>query len=105
VFIYLPLDIQQVEVEPEHPISAPRGVTSRLRADEASIRQTAELLRNAERPVVVAGGGIAYSPGAQESLVSLVEEAGLPVVTTLTAKGVVSEEHPLSLGPVGRSGS
>jgi acetolactate synthase I/II/III large subunit len=105
VFIYLPLDILQVEVEPEREIVAPRGVTSRLRPDEDSITAVVKLLGEAERPVLVAGGGVGHSPGGIAALQSFVEQVGMPVVTTLTAKGVLSEDHPLSLGPVGRSGS
>ena len=68
VFIYLPLDILQVEVEPEREIVAPRGVTSRLRPDEASINEVVKLLGEAERPVLVAGGGIGHSPGGISAL-------------------------------------
>lgn len=103
VFVYIPLDILYVEVEGE--VTAPRSVTSRMRADSESIDRVAELIRAAERPLVIAGGGVAYSPGGAKSLRALVEKTGLPLVTTLTAKGVLSEEHELSLGPVGRSGS
>ncbi|HEY5061644.1 MAG TPA: thiamine pyrophosphate-binding protein, partial [Gemmatimonadaceae bacterium] len=103
VFVYIPLDILYVEVEGE--VTAPRSVTSRMRADSESIDQVADLIRAAERPLVIAGGGVANSPGGAESLKALVEKTGLPLVTTLTAKGVLSEEHELSLGPVGRSGS
>lgn len=104
VFIYLPLDILQVEVEPVREISAPKGVTSRMRADEPSIREVIRLLGEAERPVVVAGGGVA-SAGGSAALRKFVEQVQVPVVTTLTAKGALPEDHPLSLGPVGRSGT
>src|SRR5581483_8512369 len=103
VFVYIPLDILYAEVEGQ--VTAPRALTSRVRADSASIDQVADMIRNAERPLVIAGGGAAFSAGAPESLKSFVEQTGIPVVTTLTAKGVISEEHELSFGPVGRSGS
>jgi acetolactate synthase I/II/III large subunit len=103
VFVYIPLDILWAQVEGN--VQAPRAVTSRMRADQASIDQVAKLIADAEKPLVIAGGGVAHSPGASESLRAFVEEAGLPIVTTLTAKGAISEEHELSLGPVGRSGS
>ncbi len=105
VFIYLPLDILLAEVDVEHGIRPHRAVTSRLRADEPSIGEIVRLLGEAERPLLVAGGGVAMSPGASAALQALAEQTQIPVVTTLTAKGVISEEHPLSLGPVGRSGS
>lgn len=103
VFVYIPLDILWAEVEGE--VTAPRGVTSRQRADSTSIDAVADLIREAERPLVIAGGGVAFSSGGADSLKALVERTGIPLVTTLTAKGVISEEHELSLGPVGRSGS
>ncbi len=103
VFIYLPLDVVLAEVEGE--VRIPKGVTSRLRPDAQSIGEVVGLLEQAERPLLVAGGGVALSPGASAALKELVETLGIPVVTTLTAKGVISEEHPLSIGPVGRSGS
>jgi acetolactate synthase-1/2/3 large subunit len=103
VLIYLPMDVVLAEVEGE--VRAPRAVTSRLRPDAESIDAVVALLGEAERPLIVAGGGVALSRGGSAALKAVVEELGIPVVTTLTAKGVISEEHPLSIGPVGRSGS
>src|SRR5262249_27335510 len=103
VFVYIPLDVVLAEVEGE--VRIPQAVTSRLRPDQASIGAVVDLLEQAERPLLVAGGGVALSPGGSTALQTLVEQASIPVATTLPAKGVISEEHPLSLGPVGRSGS
>jgi acetolactate synthase I/II/III large subunit len=105
VFIYLPLDILLADVEVQTQVQAPRGVTSRSRPDEESIDATVKLLAEAERPLLVAGGGVALSRGGSQALETLAEQLDIPVATTLTAKGVISEEHRLSLGPVGRSGS
>jgi acetolactate synthase I/II/III large subunit len=103
VFVQLPLDVVLAEVEGE--VRIPRAVTSRLRPDAQSINEVVELLEAAERPFLLAGGGIAHSPGAADALQAFVEEVRVPVATTLPAKGAISEEHPLSMGPVGRSGS
>ncbi len=103
VFVQLPLDVVLAEVEGE--IRIPKAVTSRMRPDAQSVADVVDLLEQAERPFVLAGGGIAHSPGAAAALKSFVEELKVPVATTLPAKGAISEEHPLSLGPVGRSGS
>ena len=105
VFVQLPYDIQLAEVEGEVEAPTVRTVTSRLRADAESIERTAELVRSARRPLVLAGGGVVRSPGADAALRTFVERFDIPFVTTLPAKGVISEEHPLSLGPVGRSGT
>ena len=103
MFVQLPLDVVLAEVEGE--IRIPKAVTSRMRPDAQSVADVVDLLEQAERPFVLAGGGIAHSPGAAAALKSFVEELKVPVATTLPAKGAISEEHPLSLGPVGRSGS
>jgi acetolactate synthase-1/2/3 large subunit len=105
VFIQLPFDIQLATVDgtPEPPTR--RLVSSRPRADAAAIERSAELLRGAERPVIVAGGGCRQSPGAAALIRNLAEAAQVPVATTLTAKGIFPESHELSLGVVGRSGT
>jgi len=77
----------------EHPLD--RSV-----ADPARIDDTARLLAEAERPLVVAGGGVHLS-GACEALAALQETASLPVATTSMGKGSVDEAHALSVGPVG----
>lgn len=105
VFVQIPYDIQLAQVEGEIELPAARTITSRLRADSASIDRAAELVRAAQRPLVLAGGGVVRSPGGAAALRALVERHQLPFVTTLTAKGIVDERHPLALGPVGRSGT
>ncbi|MCB8838061.1 acetolactate synthase catalytic subunit [Aurantimonas sp. VKM B-3413] len=68
--------------------------------DPDAIERAAELLATAERPLIVAGGGVHVS-AACEALAKLQESASLPVATTAMGKGTVGEAHPLSLGPVG----
>lgn len=67
--------------------------------DPARIREAAELLAGAERPLVIAGGGL-HSSGGYAAL-SALQEMGFPVATTVMGKGAVDETHPLSLGVVG----
>ncbi|MFO1026009.1 MAG: acetolactate synthase catalytic subunit [Acetobacteraceae bacterium] len=74
----------------------------RMLADPARIRQAAELLAKAQRPVVVAGGGVHLSDAAAE-LAALQQDAHLPVGTTFMGKGSVDETHPLSIGVVGNT--
>ena len=71
-------------------------------ADPARIAEAAALLASAQRPVVIAGGGVHLSGGAQE-LAALQQDAHLPVATTFMGKGAVDETHPLSLGVVGNT--
>lgn len=69
-------------------------------ADPDVVRRAAELLAKAERPLIIAGGGVHLSDAAAE-LARLQEEASIPVATTSMGKGAVDEGHPLSLGVVG----
>jgi acetolactate synthase-1/2/3 large subunit len=104
VFIQVPFDIQLAEVEGTVEGPARRSVVTRARPDRASMERTVELLAAAERPVIVAGGGVVAAHGA-ETLREVAEQLQIPVATTLPAKGVLSEDHPLSLGCTGRSGT
>jgi acetolactate synthase-1/2/3 large subunit len=61
------------------------------------------MIDRAERPLILVGGG-AIRAGASDALKALVEKLQVPVATTLPAKGYISEDHPLSLGTLGRSG-
>ncbi|WP_423802517.1 acetolactate synthase catalytic subunit [Neobacillus sp. SAB-20_R2A] len=69
-------------------------------ADPARIEVAAELLANAERPFIYAGGGV-ISSGAIDELRQIQEECSIPVATTTMGKGSVDEEHPLTIGPIG----
>lgn len=69
-------------------------------AEAASVTEAVCLLAAAERPVIVAGGGVAWS-GAQSEVVALAEKLQIPVATSLNAKGTLSDTHPLAVGVVG----
>src|SRR5258705_10633213 len=58
------------------------------------------MLAKAQKPVIVAGGGVVSSQ-AQAELVALAEKLQVPVATSLTAKGAISDLHPLSVGVCG----
>ena len=63
-------------------------------------REAVELLSKAQRPIIVAGGGVVVS-GAQAELVELAEKLQVPVATSLSAKDAIADSHPLSVGVVG----
>src|SRR6266571_2502757 len=65
-----------------------------------SVRQALALLEQAERPVLVAGGGVRAS-GAAAELVALAEKLAVPVATSLNGKDVIRGDHPLAAGVVG----
>ena len=69
-----------------------------------ALRQAAELLAVAERPVIVAGGG-AMAPRARTLIRELAAALRIPVVTTPLGKGVLDETDDLCLGPTGRNGT
>ncbi len=72
--------------------------------DPALVRQAAELVLAAQRPVIYAGGGILKARAA-EALRALVDRTGIPVVTTLMARGAFPDSHPLNLGMPGMHGN
>ncbi|RNI21423.1 acetolactate synthase large subunit [Flexivirga caeni] len=74
------------------------------RPHHKQIRAAARLIRESKRPVFYLGGGIVRAEAAQE-LRELVDLAGIPLVTTLMARGVVPDSHPLHLGMPGMHGS
>ncbi|MGH7070651.1 MAG: thiamine pyrophosphate-binding protein, partial [Acetobacteraceae bacterium] len=73
----------------------------RCRPDHAAVESAARLLAEAERPLVLAGGGVHLS-GAVEELVALAHALNLPVAHTLTGKGAIACTDPLSAGLFGR---
>lgn len=83
--------------------SAPRMAIRPAHAAPQDIERAAEMLRDAARPLIVAGGGALATHG---DLVRLAERLGAPVITTVAGKGLLPDRHPLSLGatlPFGRT--
>jgi acetolactate synthase-1/2/3 large subunit len=68
--------------------------------EPARVRDALALLGKAQRPIIVAGGGV-VSSGAQAELVELAEKLQIPVATSLNAKAAILDTNPLSVGVVG----
>lgn len=68
-----------------------------------ALSRTADLIRGARRPLIVAGGGVIYSE-ATPALRALVDATGIPVGETMAGRGALLSEHPLSLGAIGATG-
>lgn len=93
-----PGDGSEVEVFAEAGFD--RHPAHRVQPDSAAVDRAAQLLTQAERPCIVAGGGVILSR-AWEALQSLAEHLLLPVATTISGKGAFDEHHPLSVGATG----
>jgi acetolactate synthase-1/2/3 large subunit len=65
------------------------------------VERAIALLASAEKPVLIAGGGVILSEAWQE-LTSLAEALNIPVVTTMAGKGSIADTHPLAVGVCGR---
>jgi 3D-(3,5/4)-trihydroxycyclohexane-1,2-dione acylhydrolase (decyclizing) len=76
----------------------------RNRADRAALQAAAELIRAAQRPMIVAGGGVIYAD-ATDTLRSFVDATGIPVGETMAGKGSLRWDHPLNLGAIGATGA
>jgi acetolactate synthase I/II/III large subunit len=74
-----------------------------LRVEESGLAQAAELMRNAKRPVILAGHGVMES-GAMEQVRTLAERAQIPVALTLLGLGGFPASHPMNLGMMGMHG-
>jgi tartronate-semialdehyde synthase len=99
VLIDLPIDVQMAEIEfdletyQSLPVYKPR-------ASRPQIERALDMLAAAERPLIVAGGGV-VNGNAAELLVQFAEETGTPVVPTLMGWGTIPDDHPLNAGMVG----
>ena len=102
--LLLPKDVLIAPVpeagEPRRTTELGRFPLDRTRPEGSVVARAADLLAAAERPLIIAGGGIHLSDAAAE-LGALQESAALPVATTTMGKGAVDERHPLSVGVIG----
>lgn len=93
-----------LELDADAAVRRGRFPAERPRPAEEAVREAAALLAEAERPLVVAGGGALSADGGR-ALVALAERTGAAVATTLSGKGVFPEGHPLAAGVVGTLGT
>ena len=85
----------------EYARSYPNG---RTHPNMDDLKKVAEILAGANRPLIVAGGGVIISR-AWDEVVKLAEYMYIPVATTLSGKGTIPDHHPLSIGVAGRYSS
>jgi len=78
-----------------HPVTRPHS---------RQVREAARMMTSAQRPVLYVGGGV-IKAGASEQLVALAELTGMPVITTLMARGGFPSSHPQNVGMPGMHGT
>lgn len=104
VLIDVPKDVQQATADMKFPdLIKVRGYNPVVEANLSELGRAVELLLKAERPIILAGGGVILS-GAFAELQTLAELLMIPVVSTFKGKGAFPENHPLAMGPIGMHG-
>jgi tartronate-semialdehyde synthase len=99
VLIDLPLDVQLAEIEFDPDTYEPLPVQQPA-ATRAQVEKVLDMLAAAERPLIVAGGGIINADAAAE-LVEVAELLNVPVIPTLMGWGTIPDAHPLMAGMAG----
>jgi 3D-(3,5/4)-trihydroxycyclohexane-1,2-dione acylhydrolase (decyclizing) len=104
-FIGLPQDVQGWTFD--FPVSFFEKRVHRVRRqapDVLEVNEAIALLKDAKRPMIIAGGGVQYS-GAVAELTAFAEGTGIPVVETIAGRANMKHDHPLNIGPIGVTGS
>ncbi|MEL6922009.1 MAG: thiamine pyrophosphate-binding protein, partial [Pseudomonadota bacterium] len=104
-FIGLPQDVQGYAYD--YPEAFFEKRVHRVRRQSPDAREIADaiaILKNAQRPMIIAGGGVQYS-GAVAELTAFAEAHHIPVVETIAGRANLLDEHALNIGPLGVTGS
>ena len=105
VTLCLPQDVQAEAFDwPEELFARRVWHVRRPVPEPAALARAVEVIRAAQRPLVVAGGGVVYSE-ADAALVRLAEATGIPVADTHAGKGAIPWDHPQAVGGVGSTGT
>ncbi|MGE5137276.1 MAG: thiamine pyrophosphate-binding protein [Gemmatimonadota bacterium] len=112
VALFLPQDVLDGPAKPAGPAAPPQPGSERFGRfpafrpvpEPADVTAAAGVLRAAARPFILAGGGVLHS-GAGHALTVLAERLSAAVGTTLSGKGAIAEDHPLSVGVTGQMGT
>lgn len=99
VLIDLPFDVQMAEIEFDIDTYEPLPVYKPA-ASRRQVEKALEMLDGAERPLIVAGGGVVNADAA-DLLVEFAELTGIPVIPTLMGWGTIPDDHPLMAGMCG----
>ncbi|MEZ8028822.1 3D-(3,5/4)-trihydroxycyclohexane-1,2-dione acylhydrolase (decyclizing) [Enterovibrio norvegicus] len=103
--IALPQDVQGQAWDFPESFFAPKvHRIRRPQPEPIELDLAAEAIKKAKRPLIIAGGGVAYS-GARNALIQFAEKHQIPVVETIAGRTLLSADHPLNCGPIGTTGS
>jgi acetolactate synthase I/II/III large subunit len=105
VLIDITKDAQQATAPFDFAAAAPAAHRPHpmLRAESSAMQDAIELIKNAKRPIILAGHGVIES-GAREQVIDFAERRQIPVASTLLGLGAFPTYHPLSLGMMGMHG-
>ncbi|MGV2644184.1 acetolactate synthase large subunit, partial [Clostridium perfringens] len=105
VLIDIPKDVSAATTlfQPEERIQL-RGYNPRTVPNKLQLDKLARAIEEAERPMIIAGGGVIYS-GAHEGLYEFVNKSGIPITTTLLGLGAFPSGHDLWTGMPGMHGT
>jgi 3D-(3,5/4)-trihydroxycyclohexane-1,2-dione acylhydrolase (decyclizing) len=105
VTVCFPQDVQAQAYDwPEELFAKRVWHIARPLPEKSAIEAAAEVIKQASRPLIVAGGGVHYS-GATEALAALCEATGIPVGQSQAGKGTLVYDHPQCLGAIGSTGT
>lgn len=105
VLIDLPKDVMNELGPAEYPADVSiRGYKPSTGVHIGQLKRAVKMLTKAKKPLFLAGGGINIA-NANEAFLKLVEQTGVPVITTIMGKGAIPTKHPLYIGNLGMHGS
>jgi len=105
VLLDFPIDILKTKIEFDYPSSVKiEGYEPIPHLDHHLIEESIKLIKNAKRPLIIAGGGV-ITADASAQVFELVEMLQIPIVTTLMGKGSFPETHSLYIGLMGMHGT
>lgn len=100
VWLDVPLDVQATEIDPAQLQGYQPPVGELAQPDGAALARLAQRLKQAQRPVLLVGNGV-HCASAEDSLRNLVEQLGIPTLTTWIGADLLEYDHPLYFGRCG----
>jgi len=102
--LIFPNEVQEIKHNSEPAASSPEGRITDLKITPPinSLNSAVEKIKSAKRPCIIVGNGAKFT---MDSIIRLAEKIEAPVITTFKGKGLISDDHPLACGVLGRSGT